>query len=210
MAVAAYFDDGTYSLLGTQGNDQFKLPFFDRGDAVSFEMVRTYRIAWNKYIIPKIMERFSTQLGFAFRVESSDPRSVGNGILEYQDTFASVPATRSEATSMNYGFQFLRSQTSFSQGFGSDAGDVVEPEVWELPLTVTATVVYEYSINPLPPLIAPRVAVFNGLVVKYGGWGVLPAGQPFLGADSELTLYKGHIYQRRSLYITNPGFIVTP
>lgn len=208
MGVPAYIDDGNYADVLQVGSDQFKLPFFDRGDGKSFEIVRSYRVSAAKYKIPLSMERISTVHGFVYRVESSDPREIGNGILEYQDTLAVVPAKRLEATTLNFAFQFLRSQIGYSQGFGPDAGDVVAPDVWELPLTVAATVVYEYSLKPLPALLAPRVAVFNGLVVKYGGWGALPANAPFLGADSETELYKGTMYQRRSLYINQPEFIV--
>lgn len=209
MAVPAYIDDGSYLTPRQVNSDQFSFPFLARGDAVSFELKRRYRVAATSYRRLALMQRINVPNGFgtAYLVEQSDPNEVANGILEYEVTYASVPKKRNEPTSVNYPIQFLKTQRSFSQGFQPEAGDVADAEVWELPITLAAMAVYEYFIKPPRALIAARIAVLGGTLVNYGNWGTAVAGQTILAFDSETSLYKGGIIERRSIYITNPTVV---
>jgi len=218
MSVPAYVNDGNFNIPQQNGWDEFSLPFFNRGDGISFEVRQKWRVTAAKFVPPKLMQpktfnvtsgfsaSFGLQfiaggLGLAYLVDVGEAYPVENGLVEYVLTYASVPVKRTEATNVAYPYQFLRSQLSFSQGFGPEAGEVIEPSVSSLTLNVAASVVYEYFLEPPQPLSAPRVEVFNGIVVYIAGWGALPPNQPFLAFDAEIGIYKCRIFYRRSVYV---------
>lgn len=203
MSVPNGYDDGNFALALQNGCQEYTLPFFDKGDDKSFEISVTRRVAAASFTRPELMSKIiHPKMGIAFLVEMTSPRAVGNGLIEWQETYASIPQTRYEASSIIYPMQFLSLSTSYDWDTVPAA-----PQVQELPVPMSCTVKYEYFIKKPEIQIAPRVAVLYNTVVAFGGWGTLIPGKEYLAQDAEISIYKGEIFQRRGVYITWPAFV---
>ncbi len=217
MSIPAYIDDGDFSVPKQNGANSFSLPFFSRGDGKSFEVRQRWRVASASFKAPTLMQKktftagsgfnstgqlqlLAGSLGVSYLVECSDPDDVGNGLVEYAVTYASLPKTRKEGTSIVYPMQFLSTSGNYDFTTPPPA-----PEVAELQYPMAAEVEYTYTINRPPPLLAPRVEVLFGRVFNFNSWGVFQLGQRVLAQDAEITLYKGTMYQQRAIYIRWPG-----
>jgi len=202
MAVPIIVDDGDFDIPQQNGADEYSLPFFDRGDGVSWEVKRKMRVASASYIRPKLMRKVKTKFGNAYLVEASDPSEAGNALVEWTETFASLPETRTEGGSIAYSVQFLSTQAVY------DFADApASPEVSEMPLTLACDFVWEYFLDRPAPLISPRVAVINGTIFRLGDFGTFIAGNPVVAEDSEVGIYKGGIYYRKTPYVRFPQFV---
>ena len=188
MSVPKYLNDGNYNTAQQVGCDEWSTPFSAVGDQKSFELRRTYRISEPLYKRSTDMKRITTRKGIAFLVEESETSNVGLGILEYTLTYASVPANRTEYTSIAYGRQFLVT-----------SGE--EPSVVELVQTRPAAVYYEYSLKLLKPILAPTVEIVDGVAIAIAGWGRFVAGKLYPAEDSSIGIYKSRIFFRRTIYI---------
>jgi len=199
MSVPQTVDDGNFALAQQNECDELNFPFFDKADNYTFEVVRTKRVDVASFRTPKMMAQIRKYGRTLYLVDITQPVRVGAALLEWQEIYSVVPATRTEYTNLTYAIQLPSFGTSYDWETPPP-----EPTITEIPVPLTAKVIYEYSIEPLPVLIAPRIAIVNGTLLKYGGWGVFVSGQQYLAYDSELRLYKGRIYERRSVYITYP------
>jgi hypothetical protein len=197
--MANQVTDGSYRIAAQTGADEYTLPFSDVGDQISFEVKRIYRVDYNKFVRSKPMSQINSVYGKAYLVEEGPANPIGNGLLEFPRIYASVPQRRVEGSSYVYSVQFLSTNVSYDPETPTP-----EPSVTEFPVTLSARIVYEYFIGRPAPLIAPRVAVIYGTVITFGGWGTLLYNQEYLAEDSEVSIYKGNIYQRRSIYIRYP------
>jgi hypothetical protein len=218
MAVPAYYNDGDYRVAQQVGANEYSFPFYSQGDAKSFEVRQRFRVAADKFKIPLVMQKktftngagltsrglqmFSGSLGDAYLVEVSDPNDIGNGIVEYVCTWASVPNERLEFTQIVYSMQFLSTTVSYDWQTPPP-----EPEVSEIQYPLPAEVVYSYQIGQPPFLGAPRIEILYGRILNFNNWGVNIAGQRVLAQDAEVQRYKGDIYETRAIYIRWPGNI---
>jgi len=68
---------------------------------------------------------------------------------------------------------------------------------------------FEYSLNKFDPEIAFSMFVIGRRLFIYGGKKPgeysLPSGGPYLSQDSEVGIYKGRIYYRKSTYARIPS-----
>jgi hypothetical protein len=199
VAVPITIDDGNYKKIAQVGCDEWSLPFSDRGDQKSFELVRTYRVGQGYWKPEKAGYKLKSERGICYLVTETDPRNIGNGILEWQRIFASVPETRQEGGSIVYSAQILSTQVSYDFETPPSA-----PEVTEVPLTMACRVQWEYFLDLPPPLLKPQVLVVYGSVIKIGGWGQSVFGREYPAEDSEVGIYKGRIYYRRTPFIRWP------
>lgn len=190
MNVPRIVNDGDFNKEHQVGSDEWKLPFVSVGDNISFELKRKYRVDYRHYRPWQRMAKIATLRGTAYLIDESDAQDIGCGLLEYSRTFASLPVTRNEGTSIVYPIQYLIRPFPAS------------PYVSEIPLIVSAEKRFEYFTYKPEPQIAPKVAVINELVYIYGGWGTMVNGKQYLANDSTVKIYKAGIYVREGTYIT--------
>jgi len=203
MPVPSTVSDGVFTIPQQNGPDKYRLPFLDKGDSRSFEIIRKMRVAADSFTAPKLMSKIRWDGKYAYLVEMTDPQIVEPDLLEYELTYACVPFTRNEGTSTTFTIQY----PSFGASYDWSTPPP-EPTITEIPLPMTGRAVYEYFIGAPPTLLAPKIAFVNGTRVQYGGWNqaMFVPGAQILADDSDVTIYKGNIYQRRSVYITWPTF----
>lgn len=185
-------DDGDFSVPVQNGSDEYSYPFLEQGDNKSFEMRRPFVVQSDKYKAPELMARLTTLKGLAYLVEDDDPRDVGQGLVAFNRIYASVPVTRHEGTQIVYGMQFY---------------SVADEELAEIQIPLNARVRYEYSLNPMNPIIAPRAFMIFGELRALGGWGTLVPGNEYPAEDSTTGIYKGGIWFRRTVLIKYPDAI---
>lgn len=182
--------------------DGYRFPFSDRGDTGSFEYVQVEH--FDKSLLPRraSMTAIRTGYGTAYLTEVGDLEDQGDGIFEQQCVFSSVPNTRVEGASLNYTLQLKRATIGDAQEHGFLYP--VNFELAELTFTVSAEIQYEYFAFIRPqPLLKPRLALVFEAMYSIGG--LPPSAGRVAAEDSEVTLYKGKIYCRRT-----PFVIITP
>lgn len=187
--IPKFIDDGSFTSAVQDGPDRWRYPFFDRGDQASFECLRSFVIREDQYSAPALMIGFITRLGLAYLVEEGETQDVEGGLVRVQRTLASVPQTRDEPATYVQTIQHARTVDSVN-------------EIVETTATVSATVRYEYGLNPFRPLIAPKVSlVFGEFVYRGGLTGTNKPRDTDPLEDSEVGIYKGRIYYRRTIYL---------
>jgi len=184
MSVPKYYSDGDYSKPQQHGQLEVSFPFNEKNDPDSFEVLITYRVDKGSMPRPRMMQRLRTQYGDCYLVAQSDARSVGNGILEYTRTYASVPKKRTEYTTITHSRQ-----------------EIINGALIETQETVPAAVVYEFSLRPLRQIDAPKVVMVDGVPLTWGDFGVFVPGKYYLAEDTEIGFYKGEIFFRKSIII---------
>ncbi len=200
MAVPHTVNDGSFLVEHQIGADEWSTPFSLFGDSKSFEVKRKYRVQQDKYVRMKAMTKIQVRKGTAYLVEEGDANDIGNGLLEFQRTFAAVPNRRVEGTSIVYNLQFLSISTSYDWESPPE-----EPTVTSISRVMSAEVVYEYFLRRPLPQDGARVEVLFGTPFYFGGWGQFTPGQRVLAEDSTVEIYKAGIYVRRSVYIRWPN-----
>jgi hypothetical protein len=112
--------------------------------------------------------------------------------------YASLPITRQEGTSVVHSFQFYSTSASYDWENPPPA-----PEVAEWPLVCTGYYLYEYFLSVWPePLRAPKITSLFGFLLMTNQ--VPPNTGTFVSKDSELSIYKGSIIERKTLYVNTP------
>lgn len=201
MAVPHTVTDGRYTPAVQIGPDRWNRPFMDQGDGTSFEVMRKYRVDYSTYTPGTIMTPIVTKLGIAYLVSESETQEIGNGLLEFDRVYASIPVQRAVGTSLVYELQVVNNQVVYNFSETPTA-----PEVAGIPLQRNATEVWDYAINAPPPALEqPYISVVNNRIFTFGNWGQFTPGQQVLAADTDSGIYKGRIYYRRSVYITWPN-----
>lgn len=180
--------------------DGYSFPFFDRGDPVSFEYRKTEH--FDKGSIPRrpnVMDAIKTAFGAAYLVELGDLDDQGDGIFEQQSTWASIPATRTESGTICYTAQYTQASRD---GQGGNFYPV-NFDIAEVTFPITADILFEYFANTKPePFIKSRLISIFSLVYSIGG-PPPPQGRT-VAEDSDVTLYKGRIYCRRTPLVQVP------
>lgn len=188
MSNPIYFSDGDYTRELEIGTGEWVTPFSNVGDQKSFEYIATYRIAEPHYKRAKSLQKVKLREGYAYMVDESPTSHIGNGIVEYKRTYASIPETRYEYSSISYS-----RQEAFFDG--------TDPRIVTITETVPCVILYEYSITPLPVIEAPRIELIDNVFFTFGGWGKFVVGQLYLAQDTEISIYKGGMNCRKSILI---------
>ena len=215
MSVPNQINDGNWTVATQTGPGWWTLPFVSKGDTPSFEYHAKFRQAAANYTpLKNSLAPFNTppttnhellstlvvsRGGVSvttYLVDESETSDVGCGILEFTRTYASLPTTRTEQSTITYPFQFVSTTLSYDW-----TSPPVAPEVAELPITVNADVVYEDSLTKPSITYAPKVFSVFGRLVYIGSPTPLGAGY-FVAEDSAIELYRGFFYQRKSVYVS--------
>lgn len=173
-------DDGNFNipLIVKSG---YRFPFSERGDTYSFEYVIRQR--FDKSVIRRSpsMTPLTTALGVAYLVSVGDLEDDGDGLFAQELVYACVPSTRTESAGMVYSQQIRSGFTAYNLTFPT-----------------SVEVVYDYGIGILEKIVAPRYFVGGQLLYRGDRPPALIGKIPV--EDSEVTLYKGNIYQRKTCY----------
>ncbi len=198
MSSPRYYDDGSFNVAQQNGPWRYSFPFAERGDRFTFIAQRMMRCAAIALRPSVLMTQINSSLGRAYLVNVSESKDVGGGLLEWEETWASLPQTRSEYGSITYTLQDLTKDASTPPQF----------TLREFTSTRDARVVYEYSITaPLPRQLAPMVILVNNRAYGFGGWGTFYAGQEILAQDTQSQIYMCRIYERKSVLIEYQPFV---
>lgn len=198
MAVPRQINDGNWNLPNIETVD-LSYPFSLRGDGISFEA--TLKVTQDKFTY--IPRRIGDQLtipdvqGGALRgfiVDQGDPKDIGNGLFEVRTVVASIPQNRIEPSS-----------TTWTINLGIRDNNLVTATN-----SFPAEVHYEYGLSKFTPTTSAKV-IQDGrffYAIKDSATGYI-AGLPekgnYLADDSEVGIYKGKIYFRRSVFVIYPG-----
>ena len=215
MSVPNQIRDGDWTVATQDGPATWSLPFQSKGDTQSFEYKAKFmQYAANYTPLKNSLAPFNTppttnheQLSTitvtrggvpvtAYLIDESDTTDEGCGILSFTRTYASLPSTRTEQSTITYPFQFVSTTLSYDW-----TSPPVAPEVAELPVTVNADIVYEYSLTKPSIIYAPKVFSVFGRLVYIGSPTPLGAGY-FVAEDSAIELYRGFFYQRKAVYVS--------
>jgi hypothetical protein len=204
---------GTLSSVTFDGPGRFVRPFQDRGDTQSFEWhIDCYQLAANftpfqnsrfystGFVSPvENMQYVTTTLGVAYLVHEEQPEYTAcKGWLKFKRVYASLPITRQEGTSVVHSFQLYSTQPGYDWTEPPPA-----PEVAEWPLVCSGYYLYEYFLSYWPePLRAPKITSLFGLLLMTNQ--VPPNTGTFVSKDSEISIYKGSIIERKTLYVNTP------
>ena len=217
MNIPRYVNDGNFLVEQQNGPTIFRLPFYDKGDSVSFEATQTFRVQ-QEFYTPVVVDTAKTfyqsssrlsDVNFsgstaisAYSVLETEPEAIGNGLVEYRRTYASVPVTRTEYGSIVYPYQILRTITNTEdQPFVATVSEI------QIPMSCYTK--YEYSRSTLTTSQAPQIQVVpsdgvNNCVIYYlGGW-TNPLSGDVLAKGNEVQIYKGKIHVRIGVYVTFP------
>lgn len=207
MSIPSVINDGNWNTIaGGEMAGDYQFPFAGRGETnPAFKAVLKYRQDKSAYLPRPIMSTFlQFTLGRGYLTKLGNPRDVGCGVFEYEDTFSSLPETRYEPGSFPYTRQWWKAIADVDVD-PSKYFYTVNYDVEEQTFTVKARVVYEYFLNSEPaPLIKPRVFLLFGILNSIGGTPpeTDPSGNTFIVAeDSQVTIYEGRIYERRTIQV---------
>jgi hypothetical protein len=145
------------------------------------------------------MQYVTTPLGTAYLVHEDQPEYTAcKGWLKFKRVYASLPITRQEGTSVVHSFQFYSTQPGYDWTEPPPA-----PEVAEWPIMCSGYYLYEYFVNTWPePLRAPKITSLFGALLMTNQ--VPPNTGTFVSKDSEISIYKGSIIERKTLYVNAP------
>ena len=198
MSVPEQIDDGNWGETHYETVD-INYPFSGRGDDVSIEFTATFTIDKRKYNRRAVgteieMRRYDLR---GYLVDPGSPRDIGNGLFKISRTYASVPNTREEKTSISLTIPIL---------FNQPLPDV--PRIESFTRTFSGYTKFEYSLTEFEPLFAFDMFILQERVYKFGSdarYGrTIPEPGPYLAQDSEVGIYKSIIFYRKSTYAIIP------
>lgn len=208
MGVPRTVQSGSFFPAVQDGEDIVEFPFAAHGDFLTFTLARTMAISIGRYTAPLVGSLINTDFGEAYLVNRQAPVMDKSGrFYRYTDTYAAIPRSRLEPiefahTSKVYGFALTSGVTSLKKCY----------------------LLYDYSLNsPLNPIEAVdfntatflaggNISIFSGdwqTVYNDTGLGstafnynqIVTSIRRQLSAlkDSEISLWKGSIWQRVTL-----------
>jgi len=208
MAAPSRADDGDLFVEQQNGSIKISHPLADKGDYDHIVATRKMRCDVTEFdrTARASLDTLSVPVGDAgspvtcYLVGMSEPDIPGSELLEWEETYASLPATRTEPTSITYTQQFIVRIENFDLSTTFEIGEFTD--VWPAETT------YEYYLlsAPLSPLQlrAPSIQILAGRFVYRGGWDPLNPfedGDSVLAEDSKIERYMGDIFVRKSTRI---------
>ncbi len=196
-AAPAWVDDGSFIVAKQNGATEMSFPFADEGDTTSFVATQRWRID-ARYFKPLAsmskMPPMVPNFGIAYLVAPENPVYVGNGLVEWQRIYASVPVTRTvPKQSVVHTFQYLIGNSILN-------ATKVSPTRYK----------WEYSLTEFTPLTMGIIFAHGASAYNIQQWANRPVGSLILHEDSECGIYRGQIFYRKSVYVTQPSLATTP
>ena len=213
MSVPDQINDGDWRKPNFETVD-IRYPFSERGDGESYEFTPTFTVDKKSYRRPTIGSELDLRdynlKGYL--VNSGSPKDIGDGLFRVTQTYASVPMNRREGTTVSISIPWF---TYRREGPKDDSGRRTGPIIFKLE-TMTRTFSgfneFEYSLKELKPLTAYAAFMIRGWLYTFPGGDSREGtgGSPFgkarrLAQDSEVGIYKGNIFYRKSTYARIPA-----
>ena len=201
MSVPDQINDGDWRKPNFETVD-IRYPFSERGDGESYEFTPTFTVDKKSYRRPTIGSELDLRdynlKGYLVNLGS--PKDIGDGLFRVTQTYASVPMNREEDTTIALTIPVL---------YRSATDGVTTVTLESFSRTFSGYNQFEYSLNKFDPEIAFSMFVIGRRLFIYGGKKPgeysLPSGGPYLSQDSEVGIYKGRIYYRKSTYARIPS-----
>lgn len=198
MIVPWRVNDGNFLQPLLISDNAETYPFFERGDPTAFEKTFRYSMDRSVFLDKPLMDPINTIRGTIYLVAKGDREDVGNGLIEQDLNYASVPATRTEPASVAFTRQWWRAATGGTQEHGYVYD--VNYEIAEQTFTMSGEIVYEYFRDEIPaPLIHPRAFLLWETLQSIGG--TPSRSGRIVAEDSVVSIYKGRIYERATPYV---------
>jgi hypothetical protein len=193
--VSRYYD-GNYTVAEQEGPRRWTQDPFSKGRLFDVDMV--VREAYFKRL--DIGHR--TNDGF-YLYEETSPQNIGGDLLQYTRRYAEVPPPWKTVDRITCPYQFTVSDGSG----GFDLAEIAVP-TWAIVFYTWGVIMpssfdnvaiqYQTSIIPQE---AYRLAKVNGQIMRVSGIAPAPSDLYILARDSEITQYRGVIYQRKNYYV---------
>lgn len=208
MSAPSIVNDGVFTVEAQNGAWKYTNPLADKGDFSHIVAKRKVRIDVSSYASHTTLRQLSITTGNAvnavrtvYLVGISEPDLAGNNLLEWEESYATIPATRLEPTSITYSRQVL--------WYTANADQTTTVEIKEFTDKYDAFNTYEYYLNtpsdpwerPLDTLRAPRLEQVGNHILFKGGWRPFLDGEQVLAEDSSTDRYLGDIFVRKSTRI---------
>lgn len=182
--------DGNYRVAMPVGMPIISFPFTERRDNRTFEYEIKYRILASFYRGMQPMTRQKFPQGYAYLTFEGNQQDVGGGIMEFTRIFSALPLPGFELTTIIHSRQ-----------------EIIDNRLIETQDTVPGFVKWEYSLRPIPQIDAPRaVEIAEGVFQTKGGFGTFTPGKQYLAEDTEIGIWKGSIFYRKSVSIVWRAF----
>lgn len=197
MPVPIYVDSGNFKVAQQIRDWEFDYPFAADGDNSTFIARRTMRVQSGYQTTRGMYGRLLFRnRGYAYFSDITPLRAVDaqSRLVDYDEIWASVPNKRTTYETISYAEQYL------IRPIGED------PYILDVVKSTNAATVWEYGLQPLRQLKAPRLQELAGRIYSLNGWGQIEEGASVLAEDSQNSIYMGRIYQRKSYYVTYSGF----
>lgn len=230
MSAPRYINDGSFNVAIQNGSTKWNYPFFDRGDSVSFEAIIPYlqdQAYYNRLPIGTTMtiNRPGTGSTLCYLVDESNTEDVGNGLLSFTRTFASIPVTRLEGGSLSWGMEV--GTVLFLYGFTGSVASRTMVSVRQWPVQWQ----FEYYLERPYPILTPRVTqttvdvtdsenityydavytqqsgnnppiILSDNFLLFGLGNLIANGTRIAAQDSTVDIYKGNIFVRKTPFVT--------
>lgn len=202
MPVPSIVNDGNFALELANGSIVLSTPLARFGDFNHLVARRKVRVDVGSFKMSNrtALSAMPVSTGDGSKtlllVDSSDPELVGNNLMEWDEAYANVPASRDEPTTITYTQQYL--------WFQANADQSTTISIVEFTRKRTAIVTHDYFLksNPLPALYMPKLEQFGNRILQFGGWAPFADGASVLAEDSSVERYMGDIFVRKSTRIS--------
>lgn len=203
FTTPSIINDGDWSALSLM-SVEYDFPFSEVGDNITFQAYAVFRMDKLAYRARSAMSLYSFPLGTAYLTKLGRPSDIGNGLYEFTDVYSMIPQQRTEYGSFTYTLQFSESAGTSNVDPSKYFYDVTY-DLEESTFTVAAQFLYEYFAFSAPsPVLKARAFMLFGKLYFIGGGPIL-SGSRIVAEDSQVTIWQGKIWQRRTPYVSiNP------
>ncbi len=214
MAVPFRVDDGDFTVEAQNGEVTITNALSDKGDFSHIEVRRKMRCAVNAYrssLRTSLQRRTVTTTDgpvFVYLVGTT-PAELFGTLQEWEEIYISIPAQRTEPTTISYTQQFILETTTS----GSDSNTVTH-SIEEFTNKRSGLTYFDYFLktNPLPQIHAPRLEQVGNTIFSFSGWRNFLPDEEVVAEDSSVERFSGDVWVRKTptirwvplLPVTNP------
>jgi len=197
MAVPNIINDGDFTVAAQNGSMAWDVPLAGVGDYDHIAGRIKIRVDVSSFK-PSDLETLAPRSlvtgdgsKTCYLVGMSPSDIPGNNLIEFELTYANLPASRTEYTTLNYTQQWIAANTSTVP---------VNYSIVEFTNKRTAVVTYDYFFknSPLAQIHAPRLEQIGNAIFGFSGWSVFTDGQMVIAEDSSIERYLGDIFVRKT------------
>lgn len=201
MAIPRQINDGNWNIPAIQGIE-YSFPFSDKGDGSTFKAQCLKYADKNSYRALAPMSTMQFPYGLGYLTKLGETRDIGSGIYEFTDEYSSLPINRTEFGNFAFTSQWFKGATES----GVDPNKYfyeVSFDLEEQTFTVPCQYLYEYFLFQQPqPILKQRAYLLFGQMFEIQGGtfnGLICA------EDSQIKIYGGKIYERRTPFVSPIG-----